>query len=118
MTINVLLDSALPCVSSWAGPIVGAHDRSSVRAQAVSASGERLPEPYRSAVHAVDIDGMTHLAAADLAGISVPGMKSRVQRGRRQLRELLTDCCTVELSATRAVTDYRSPSGCAPGDCP
>ena len=46
-----------------------------------------------------------------------PGMKSRVQRARRQLRHLLTDCCTVELSATLTVTDYSSPPGCAPGQC-
>jgi RNA polymerase sigma-70 factor (ECF subfamily) len=78
---------------------------------------EQLPEPYRSAVRAVDLDGSTHAAAARLAGISVPGMKSRVQRGRQHLRRLLTDCCTVELSATRAVTDYRAPTGCAPGHC-
>ena len=79
---------------------------------------EHLREPYRSAVQAVDLDGMTHHAAAQLAGISVPGMKSRVQRGRRQLRQLLMDCCTIELSATRGVTDYNSPSGCTPGHCP
>ena len=79
---------------------------------------ERLPEPYRSAVRAVDLDGTTHAAAARHAGISVPGMKSRVQRGRRQLRRLLTDCCTIELSATRTITDYNSPPGCAPGHCP
>lgn len=79
---------------------------------------EQLPEPYRSAVRAVDLDGKTQVAAAHLAGISVPGMKSRVQRGRTQLRRLLLDCCTVEFSAAGAVTDYRSQSGCAPGHCP
>lgn len=78
---------------------------------------DRLPEPYRSAVRAVDLDGATHAAAARAAGISTPGMKSRVQRGRKHLHRLLSDCCTVELSATGAVTDYRAPTGCAPGHC-
>jgi RNA polymerase sigma-70 factor, ECF subfamily len=77
----------------------------------------RLPEPYRSAVRAVDLDGATHAAAAEAAGITVPGMKSRVQRGRKRLKRLLTDCCAVELSATRAVTDYSAPPGCADRHC-
>jgi RNA polymerase sigma-70 factor, ECF subfamily len=78
---------------------------------------DRLPEPYRSAVRAVDLDGSTHAAAAEAVGITVPGMKSRVQRGRQRLKRLLTDCCTIELSATRAVTDYRTPPGCADRHC-
>lgn len=78
---------------------------------------DRLREPYRSAVRAVDLDGATHAAAAEAAGISVPGMKSRVQRGRQQLKRQLTECCAVELSADRAVTDYRPPPGCAAPHC-
>lgn len=108
---------------SATGPITDdpfAEDPDDVRrelAQCLPPLVEHLPEPYRSAVRAVDLDGVTHAAAAGQAGISVPGMKSRVQRGRRQLRQILVDCCVVELSAGRAVTDYSSPPGCSPGQC-
>ena len=74
---------------------------------------EQLPEPYRSAVTAVDLDGATHASEAARIGLSVPGVKSRVQRGRRQLRQLLTDCCAIQTAADGAVIDYAAPPACA-----
>jgi RNA polymerase sigma-70 factor (ECF subfamily) len=65
-----------------------------------------LPEAARDALTRVDLDGQTHQHAADELGISVSGMKSRVQRGRRQLKDLLTQCCTVDLDPRGAVSDY------------
>jgi RNA polymerase sigma-70 factor (ECF subfamily) len=78
---------------------------------------DRLAEPYRSAVRAVDLDGATQTAVSAGAGVSVSGMKSRVQRGRRQLRDLLLDCCTVEVSAGGGVMDYAGPSSCTAQSC-
>ena len=72
-----------------------------------------LPPTARDALTRVDLDGQTHQQAADQLGISVSGMKSRVQRARRQLRELLSGCCQVDLDRTGAVADYRpADSGC------
>ena len=77
---------------------------------------DRLPEPYRSAVTAVDLDGATHASVAARTGLSVPGVKSRVQRGRRQLRQLLTNCCAVQTAADGGVIDYTAPPTCT--SCP
>ena len=44
---------------------------------------DQLAPPYRSAVIAVDLDGRTQTEVAQALGLSVSGMKSRVQRGRR-----------------------------------
>ena len=72
-----------------------------------------LPPTARDALTRVDIHGQTHHQAADELGISVSGMKSRVQRARRQLRDLLTKCCVVELDPAGAVSDYHPPGeGC------
>lgn len=38
----------------------------------------------------VDLDGYTHQSAAEIEAISVSGMKSRVQRARTKLGEMLT----------------------------
>lgn len=65
----------------------------------------RLPSPYREAVTLVELEGMTAREAAEMAGISVSGMKSRVQRGRAQLRALFEQCCDIALDARRKVTD-------------
>ena len=73
----------------------------------------QLPEPYRSAVVAVDLDGQTQTELAHALGLSVSGMKSRVQRGRRQLGQLLTECCPVHTSPGGGITGYE-PTGCQP----
>ena len=70
----------------------------------------------RDALTRVDVEGQTHRQAADQLGISVSGMKSRVQRARRELKEQLTSCCQVRTDRTGAIADYvpqASTCGCA-----
>jgi RNA polymerase sigma-70 factor, ECF subfamily len=74
----------------------------------------RLPPPYREAVTLVELEGLTARAAADIVGISVSGMKSRVQRGRAQLRRMFEACCEIALDARGKVTDFAPrPQPCA-----
>ena len=67
---------------------------------------ERLSEDYRQAVTLVDLEGLAQHEAAARLGLSVSGMKSRVQRGRRQLRDMLEACCVIALDRRRGVADY------------
>lgn len=67
---------------------------------------ERLSEDCRQAVTLVDLEGLAQHEAAARLGLSVSGMKSRVQRGRRQLREMLEACCVIALDRRRGVADY------------
>ena len=71
----------------------------------------QLPQIYRDALDRVDLAGQTHHAAAAEIGLSTSGMKSRVQRARRQLKELLTDCCAVKIDRLGAVASYRPNIG-------
>jgi len=74
---------------------------------------ERLSQDYRDAITLVEIDGLTQQAAATQMGISLSGMKSRVQRGRARLKEMLDDCCLIELDRRRVVVDYEiRDAGC------
>ncbi len=57
---------------------------------------ELLPEPYRAAMKLADLDGLGQQEVADQAGISLSGAKSRVQRARQMLREMVEDCCKIE----------------------
>jgi len=66
----------------------------------------RLPSPYREAVTLVELEGLTAKEAAEMVGISISGMKSRVQRGRQQLRKLFDECCEIALDARGKVTDF------------
>jgi len=51
---------------------------------------------------------MTIKDAAELAGVSISGMKSRVQRGRAQLRQMLEACCEIAVDVRGRVTDFVS----------
>ena len=62
-----------------------------------------LPEPYREAVTLVELDGASQVAAAQRLGIPISTMKARVQRGRARLRELVEQCCAIELDARNHV---------------
>jgi RNA polymerase sigma-70 factor (ECF subfamily) len=80
---------------------------------------ERLAPIHREALALVEFDGISQVDAAARLGISVSGMKSRVQRGRADLREALVACCEVSRSATGGVMDFepRSEGACGPAGC-
>ena len=69
-----------------------------------------LPPEQRRAVEMIDLDGLAQAEAASREGVSVSGMKSRVQRGRRRLAALLGECCALTLDARGMPMDY-TPSG-------
>ena len=74
-----------------------------------------LPAEQRRAVEMIDLDGMPQAGAARRENVSLSGMKSRVQRGRRRLAELLGQCCTLTLDARGVPMDYERAPGCAGG---
>ncbi len=67
---------------------------------------DRLEPAYREAVTLVELEGLSQPAAATRLGLSLPGMKSRVQRGRKRLKSMLDACCAVQLDRRRSVIDY------------
>jgi RNA polymerase sigma-70 factor, ECF subfamily len=70
----------------------------------------RLSQPYREAVELTEFGGLSQVALAERLGISVSGVKSRVQRGRQQLKAMLLDCCRVETDrGGRPITCDRTP---------
>ncbi|PVZ14758.1 sigma-70 family RNA polymerase sigma factor [Actinomycetospora cinnamomea] len=76
---------------------------------------DELPPDQRRALELTDLEGLTQADAAGREGMSVSGMKSRVQRGRRRLAELLGRCCELTLDARGTPMDYSRPAGCRCG---
>lgn len=66
----------------------------------------RLAEPYRSAIELTSVHGLTQAEAAKRVGVSVSGMKSRVQRARDQLKEMILRCCEVDVDRRNGVAAY------------
>ena len=60
---------------------------------------DALKPDYRDALRMTELEGATQEEAARRAGISLSGMKSRVQRGRKMVHEALQRCCQFELDS-------------------
>ena len=73
---------------------------------------DELPEPYRQALRLAEFEGATQREVASRLGLSLSGAKSRVQRARKMLREVLLMCCRVELDRRGSVVDYVAREGC------
>ena len=65
-----------------------------------------LPEPARTALRLADVDGRTMAEIASITGLSVSGAKSRVQRARRALGDVLAACCAVEFGPDGRAVSY------------
>jgi RNA polymerase sigma-70 factor (ECF subfamily) len=76
----------------------------------------QLPPAYRQAMTLTDLEGVTQAEAARRAGVSISGMKSRVQRGRKLLKAIVEECCRVQLDRRGTVVAYepRKPDSCDP----
>ena len=72
---------------------------------------ERLPPRYRDAIVLSEIKGKTQKEVSQTQGISLSGAKSRVQRGRALLKEMLVDCCQLEYGHAGQVIDYNNKDG-------
>jgi RNA polymerase sigma-70 factor (ECF subfamily) len=74
-----------------------------------------LPSPYREALTLTELEGLTQKEAASMLGVSLSGMKSRVQRGRERLRAALEECCTIGVDTRgRVVACEPRPDGRLP----
>ena len=74
---------------------------------------DQLSPAARDALVRVDVDGQTQLRAARELGLSLSGMKSRVQRARRDLKALLEQCCAVDVDRRGGIADYHpTANGC------
>jgi RNA polymerase sigma-70 factor, ECF subfamily len=79
----------------------------------------QLPAPYLEALTLTDLNGVNQADAARRTGVSVSGMKSRVQRGRKQLKAILEACCRIDLDRRGGVMGFeaRGRDACACGPC-
>lgn len=78
----------------------------------------RLPSPYREAITLTELQGLSQQEAADLLGVSLSGMKSRVQRGREKIRHMFDECCQISVDCRGHVFECEPRARAeVPGDC-
>ncbi len=82
---------------------------------------DELPQKYAVPLRMADIKGVRQKEIADELGLSLSGAKSRVQRARQKLGEVLAACCQVEFGeegravAYHKIKDENGESNCE--DC-
>ena len=86
------------------------QDALGIVARALPILIDGLEPAYREALRMTELRGLTQSEAAARAGISLSGMKSRVQRARKQLRQALLRCCEFEIDGRGR------PLSCTPRD--
>ena len=80
-------------------------------AQCIRPMFDCLPEKYRQPMLLAEIEGLSQQAIADQLGLSLSGAKSRVQRGRVKLKELLVSHCEIEVGR-EGIIDFKPKSQC------
>ncbi len=78
---------------------------------------DALPARYSEALALTELVGLTQEAAAQRVGISISGMKSRVQRGRIKLKEAILRCCTITLDGRRGILEFTRKESCGCQRC-
>ena len=121
---NAIIDlhrrrAARPDVSLDGQTLIGLAEPEGVDASSLACLSrmmDRLAPDYRQALRLADIDGLTGPEIAGKLGLSVSGVKSRVQRARGQMRGMVLDCCDLEFDARGGLVDYH-PTPRAPQYC-
>lgn len=88
------------------------QDAEQALAPAVASFVAALPPPYKQAIMLTEYDGLTQRELADHLGISLSGAKSRVQRARERLKDMLLTCCHFELDRRGHIIDYVPRQAC------
>lgn len=81
--------AAEPQAGTLSDPVLAAERRE--LAGELAAALERISEERRTAILLYDVDGYDYAEIAEITNCSVGTVKSRISRGRRELRHLLVD---------------------------
>lgn len=85
---------------------MAAHEETRAR---VEAALKKVPEPFRSTLILRDIEGFVYEEVAEIQGVNLGTVKSRLVRGRACLRTLLAE--NEKTSSTREHNDFELPLG-------
>jgi RNA polymerase sigma-70 factor (ECF subfamily) len=69
-----------------------------------------LPEKYKEAIILTEFQNLTQNELAERMGLSLSGAKSRVQRARKHLKEMMLSCCDFDKDHRGNIIDYKRKS--------
>lgn len=78
----------------------------------IGAYVDKLPDAYREIVRLADLDKVPQKDIAERMGVNYVTVRSKVQRGRKKLKEIFSACCTVMQGSSGSILDYSQKNGC------
>lgn len=76
----------------------------------------QLPEEYRDILVDVEVNGVKQKDLIDKYGLAYSSIRSRVQRGREKLKNILLECCKIQADNRGNILEVESRNRCAPSD--
>ena len=73
-----------------------------------------LPKEYALPLKLADIDGLKQTEVAEKLNLSLPAVKSRIQRGRKLLKQEFLTCCYLETDAGGNLISFEIKDSCVP----
>lgn len=76
----------------------------------------QLPDEYRDIIIDVEMNGVKQKDLTDRYNLAYPTIRSRVQRGREKLKQILLECCHIQWDSRGNILDVQSKPACMRGD--
>jgi RNA polymerase sigma-70 factor (ECF subfamily) len=71
-----------------------------------------LPKEYSKALYLSDIEQKPQQEIAKILNLSLPATKSRIQRARKKLKNVVSDCMDVSLNKKGQISDFELKNNC------
>ena len=68
---------------------------------------QELPENYRTIMVLSELEGVPQKEIATQLNINYTTVRSKVQRGRKKLKKLISDCCVVTQGGKGSILDIK-----------
>jgi RNA polymerase sigma-70 factor, ECF subfamily len=79
---------------------------------------EQLPQEYREIVRESELNGIKQKDLAEKYNMPYVSLRSRVQRGREKLKNMLIQCCSLELDSKGNLLEINRQKPCGMGNSP
>lgn len=74
---------------------------------------QELPDDYREIIIDSELKGIKQKDLAGKYNLAYPSIRSRVQRGRTRLKEMLLNCCSITADSRGNILEKSSKNGCS-----
>lgn len=71
-----------------------------------------LPEKYSKPLYLSDIEQKSQQEISEILNLSLTATKSRIQRGRKKLKELISECIEISYNKKGQISDFQLKNNC------